>query len=184
MLLAALLAKAVTCVALNVYHEARGEPLAGQYAVALVTRNRATVSDEGVCREVYRPYQFSWTRGRAPRAHGPAWDTARRVAQETLVGAVLDMTRGATYYHAVTVRPVWVRGLTPTCRLGRHIFYHVSAAAGIMGVPSRPNWSHLVSIHAIAGGAHEVAYEVGSYYTSTTRLGSPPGRFIVDAGAH
>jgi len=30
----------IECLALNVYHEARGEPIAGQLAVALVTENR------------------------------------------------------------------------------------------------------------------------------------------------
>ena len=32
---------ALLCLALNIYHEARGEPLKGQIAVASVTMNRA-----------------------------------------------------------------------------------------------------------------------------------------------
>ena len=33
---------AILCLALTVYHESRGEPQAGQYAVAEVVMNRST----------------------------------------------------------------------------------------------------------------------------------------------
>src|SRR5690606_12076272 len=56
-----LIATALSCLALNVFHESRGEPLMGQYAVALVTVNRARRDEEQVCEETFKSKQFSWT---------------------------------------------------------------------------------------------------------------------------
>lgn len=51
------------CLATNIYHEARGEPEAGQFLVGFVTMNR--VRDPrwpgSVCKVVYQPGQFIWT---------------------------------------------------------------------------------------------------------------------------
>ena len=47
----------LTCLALNVYYEARGEPAAGRYAVAEVTMNRVAS----------RSHSFSTTGCRPPR---------------------------------------------------------------------------------------------------------------------
>jgi N-acetylmuramoyl-L-alanine amidase len=52
---------ALLCLALNVYHEARGETVEGQVAVAMVTMNRAGWDTRNVCPTVYKPRQFSWT---------------------------------------------------------------------------------------------------------------------------
>jgi len=45
----------IQCLATNIYHEARGEPLPGKYAVAIVTLNRVKSADHpnDVCRVVY-----------------------------------------------------------------------------------------------------------------------------------
>jgi spore germination cell wall hydrolase CwlJ-like protein len=51
----------LTCLALNVYYEARGEPLAGKYAVAEVTMNRvASPRHPGTVCEVV--YEKRWDR--------------------------------------------------------------------------------------------------------------------------
>lgn len=56
--------KDIRCLAVNIYHEARGEPEIGQMMVAFVTMNR--VNDHrfpnDVCSVVYQPHQFSWTK--------------------------------------------------------------------------------------------------------------------------
>jgi N-acetylmuramoyl-L-alanine amidase len=81
------------CLAENVYFEARGEPLEGQYAVAEVTLNR-TRSDHfphtvcGVVHEIrWNPSRrrlvadFSWTeQGGLSPEDGPAWKQAMAVA--------------------------------------------------------------------------------------------------------
>src|SRR5712691_9885631 len=62
----------LTCLARNVYFESRGEPLAGQYAVAEVTMNR-TVSGRypaTVCGVVY---QKNWDRLRGRHVGAFSW---------------------------------------------------------------------------------------------------------------
>jgi spore germination cell wall hydrolase CwlJ-like protein len=43
------LAAALVCLSLNIYHESRKQPLAGQHAVAQVTWNRAGHDADRVC---------------------------------------------------------------------------------------------------------------------------------------
>ena len=64
---------AITCLALNLYHEARGEPEIGQWAVAQVTMNRAEHDPAKVCDTVFKPRQFSWTN---PLVEAPARDSS------------------------------------------------------------------------------------------------------------
>jgi spore germination cell wall hydrolase CwlJ-like protein len=54
---------ALTCLADNVYNEARGESIEGQLAVALVTLSRTLFPEypKDVCGVVYQKNQFSWT---------------------------------------------------------------------------------------------------------------------------
>ena len=51
------------CLAMNIYHEARGERWEGQIAVAHVTMNRVAHDEwpNNVCDVVYQKKQFSWT---------------------------------------------------------------------------------------------------------------------------
>ena len=53
----------IKCLADNIYHEARGEPLKGQLMVGQTVINRAKDSrwKPTVCGVVYQPKQFSWT---------------------------------------------------------------------------------------------------------------------------
>jgi len=119
-------AKQEQCLALNVYHEARGEPEAGKRAVAEVTLARVAERSTSICREVYRPAQFSWT-ATPTRAHGPAWRDAQRVAAAVLFdemrGACCEHAKGATYYHANSVRPGWARTMERVATIGNHHFY-------------------------------------------------------------
>lgn len=129
---------ALLCLAINIYHESRGEPIMGQYGVALVTVNRAKTHDR-VCHEVFRKAQFSWTSAvkKTPKGwHIPhhmlprepdAWDKALIIARVTLDGRMLDVTRGATFYHANYVRPRWRLAMVQTKRIGAHIFYSLPA---------------------------------------------------------
>lgn len=122
---------AVLCLALNIFHEARGELIPGQYAVAQVTMNRAGGKQRNICREVYKPRAFSWThqkvRFKHPSKTNPhAWQTAQRIARIVIAGNVnVDLSRGATHYHATHVRPDWSKSpqLVRTRRIGNHIFY-------------------------------------------------------------
>lgn len=132
-----LLESAVLCLALNVYHEARGEDTIGQYAVAQVTLNRSRDSQRTICQEVFRPAQFSWTNGLEVRAtrkgwvvadvakprEREAWEKAKTVAEIAMFTNMDDYSNGATHYHATSMTPYWTRGMQLTTVIGRHRFY-------------------------------------------------------------
>ncbi len=98
----------VTCLAQNVYHEARGEGATGMVAVAAVALNRAMATGRSVCSVVYERNgngcQFSWTcngrRGREAR-ESESWRQALTVARLAMKeqGAHPDPTRGAMYFN-------------------------------------------------------------------------------------
>jgi spore germination cell wall hydrolase CwlJ-like protein len=118
--------QSVACLARNVYFEARGEPLAGQYAVAEVTMNRRGWGPfrKTVCAVVYEPGAFSWTSNRRlPEPGGDAWDSAQRVAEAVYWQKHTPTLQGVRYYHATYVNPDWAKEKRRVARIGRHIFY-------------------------------------------------------------
>lgn len=119
------LKNALMCLALNIYHEARGEPINGQIAVAMVTMNRANWDTAEVCNVVYAHRQFSWTH--TIKKHKPteaaAWRRAQRIALGVIEGRHKDKTAGATHFHERTVKPIWRHALKRTTTIGRHVFY-------------------------------------------------------------
>lgn len=119
-------AQSLACLARNVYFEARGEPLAGQYAVAEVTMNRRGWGPfrKTVCAVVYEPGAFSWTGfRRLPEPSGKAWEMARKVAETVYWQKHTPVLPGVRYYHATYVRPDWAKERERVARIGRHIFY-------------------------------------------------------------
>lgn len=130
-----LLTTAALCMALNIYHEARGEPVLGQYAVAYVTLNRAESDKEKICDVVLARKQFSWTtklvKGKKLLKSGEpidedAWKKAQIIASVTLSGRMMDITKGSTHYHAKRVNPYWSKTMPVMAVMGQHIFYKYS----------------------------------------------------------
>lgn len=152
----------LTCLACNIYHEARDQPEPGQLAVAMVTLNRLRTADfpKSICEVVWekgRDYrtgrtvaQFSWTLDdRSDRVTEPAaWDKAKSLAARAMatlapapVSLVPDPSLGALYFHADSVTPDWSgdAGLRLVTRIGNHLFYaRTKDAPGITLVSSRP----------------------------------------------
>lgn len=127
----------VKCLAMNVYHEARGEPLSGQYAVASVTLNRVKADryPDDVCRVVYQKAwverrqryvaAFSWTTDGSsdiPK-ESVAWKHAMKVASHAYYHPAAGKVKGALYYHADYVKPRWAKYKLRVAKIGRHIFY-------------------------------------------------------------
>ena len=111
------------CLAFNVYFEARGEPLAGQWAVAEVTMTRSANSSRSVCEEVFADRQFSWTLLTRPTiTNRVAWDTALYVARGTLEHGS-SFAKGATHFHSTKVKPKWAKQLCVVTTIGKHVFY-------------------------------------------------------------
>ena len=116
----------LACLARNIYFEARGEPITGQYAVAEVTMNRkgAGLFSRSVCEVVYERAAFSWTLAPVlPEPGGDEWERAQEVAEAVYYGRHAPMLRGARFYHATYVRPDWARTKKRVTQIGRHIFY-------------------------------------------------------------
>ena len=116
------------CLAMNVYREARNQPIEGQLAVAHVTLNRYAVDDlPTICDVVFKAGYFAWTRDPKLVAAWPrdesAWDTAQRVAREALADPSDDPVKGSTYFHTVSTDPDWAAGLVRVGRIGDHVFY-------------------------------------------------------------
>lgn len=115
------------CLALNIYHEARGERVEGQIAVAQVTMNRVEHDKWGstICEVVYQPKQFSWTHmieDQTPQ-ESRAWRKAKVIARDVMIGNVDDPTMGAVYYHANYVNPDWAEYMDLSKVIGNHLFY-------------------------------------------------------------
>ena len=129
-----MISAALMCLALNVYHEARSEPLQGQAAVAHVVLNRVASGrwPDDVCSVVQQGYekgrfkcQFTWYCDGKPDEPTEilAWAKSVLVANQVLTGVVPDVTNGATHYHARYVNPYWSASLYKTVTYGSHLFY-------------------------------------------------------------
>ncbi|MDH5324512.1 MAG: cell wall hydrolase [Gammaproteobacteria bacterium] len=128
----------IRCLAMNVYHEARGEPKPGKYAVAKVTMNRVDSKHHpnDVCRVVYYKQwskrrqryisAFSWTNDKVTDIpeESQAWIEAVRIAREVYREEVpANKVKDALFYHADYVKPRWARNKVKVAKIGKHIFY-------------------------------------------------------------
>lgn len=121
------------CLALNIYHEARSEPLSGQIAVAQVTLNRVASKafPPSVCEVVKQGgqqrnrCQFSWwCDGKSDQPTEPrAWRRSLELGRQVLANQTPDPTDGALFYHADYVEPRWSSAFQQTAQIGRHLFY-------------------------------------------------------------
>lgn len=113
------------CLAAAVYHESKGEPLAGQLAVAEVIINRARSGRfaSTLCGVVTQRSQFSFVRGghipTPPR--NAAWRNAVAIAHIALDDLADSPVSTALFFHARYVSPGW--RLHRLSAVGNHIFY-------------------------------------------------------------
>ena len=121
------------CLALNIYFEARSEPVQGQIAIAEVTLNRVASTDypDDVCSVVLQENkdgcQFSWWcdgKSDQPSEHTSLRTSkalARLMLQEgdyiTVIG------KDAIHYHNDEVSPYWADDMHKLQQIGKHIFY-------------------------------------------------------------
>lgn len=134
------------CMALNIYHEARSDNLAGKYAVGDVVLNR--VRDrrypDTVCEVVYQAQmkpswknpdvlipvrhrcQFSWYcdgKDDTPK-DDVAWLEAQEIAYMLMhTQNFVGISEGSTHYHATYVDPIWNRRMQHVGRIGDHLFF-------------------------------------------------------------
>lgn len=131
------------CLTKAIYHEARGEPEAGQWAVAQVIINRVKHHKypNSICGVVYQNAhlanrcQFSFAcdgksdnGGNGNRIVRTSWVKAGLIAnfvfkqyqQEKSVDLLPETT---LFYHASRVQPTWASAYQPVKTIGAHIFY-------------------------------------------------------------
>ena len=141
-------------LARTLWGEARGgdgspgfdDNIRGMEAVACVVMNRIAVAKahggwywwggtvQDVCR---KPRQFScWNADDPNKAKmeavteaDPAYAAALRIAGRAVAGALADVTRGATHYHAEGVSPKWALAMELRAIVGRHRFYREGEAS-------------------------------------------------------
>lgn len=133
---------ALQALALNLYHEARGETIDGMIMIGKVTLNRVENEHfpDNVCDVVYQgrknvdgsmqryKCQFSWyCDGQSDRpTNEKSWDVSRDLAQELLDGVHDDFGFDATHYlnpKVVSRMPRWSRVYTFIGSVGDHHFY-------------------------------------------------------------
>jgi len=123
---------ATMCLALNIFFEARQEPISGQLAVAEVTLNRVTDDryPDNVCDVVWEDKQFSWTHDGKhddPTRMGyldvQAWHTVFELAENVIKDKSLLLGITATHYHSVEVNPFWTSHYEFDGQIGGHVFY-------------------------------------------------------------
>ena len=123
------------CLAEAIYHEARGEPVSGQIAVAQVVLNRTLggswpkkvceVTQQGVENGEKCQFSYACMRSGLTKPSGYVWDNALGLADEILAGgAWLEEMLDATHFHRFDLKPVWRLSLFEVGRFGRHIFYN------------------------------------------------------------
>ena len=146
--------KDAKCLAMNMYHEARGQGSAGLLAVSSVVLNR--VRDKrfpnNICEVVYQgPTIESWKTRKTPNPKDAVFYPIRHKCQFswwcdgrsdipkdkktykrllTIASSIvynkfdfIDITDGATFYHADYVTPSWAKTKIKTVEIQDHIFY-------------------------------------------------------------
>lgn len=139
-----MLAEAVLIMTMNIYHEARGESLAGQQAVAdtVITRVCDARWPDSVKGVVLQRKQFSWVKEKRVKnvfdlmalqdaiLHSKktkpqeieAYRRAEKIARKVLQSGYKPRNK-FTHFHTTKVHPYWARykGLW----VGNHIFYRM-----------------------------------------------------------
>lgn len=124
------------CLALTVYFESRGEPVAGQMAVAAVVLARAASEafPDTVCEVVTEANapglhrcQFSWwCDGRSDEPKDPEEFTkAMGIALYSML--LIPQPEKPTHFHAIDQEAPW--DLEHVATIGRHLFYAEASAA-------------------------------------------------------
>lgn len=131
----------VDAMARTVWGESRGEPFAGQVAVAHVILNRWRspvtwwkrergdgIPDDTIEAVTRDPWQFTCWKDQYPRIirvdlETKAFRTAMRAAIEA-IDVAPDPTKGSCHYYADHIKaPAWARGKKPVVVIGHHRFF-------------------------------------------------------------
>ncbi|WP_417578713.1 cell wall hydrolase [Pelagibacterium sp.] len=136
-------ASEIHCLAQAIYHESRGEPDRGQWAVASVILNRvdSRTYPDSVCGVVFQNAhmpnrcQFSFACDGRPDDGGNGNVIDRESWVQSNIMALIayrksldgkrheDGLTTAMHFHTTTVSPSWASAYTQVAAIGNHIFY-------------------------------------------------------------
>ena len=139
----------ITCLAKNMYFEARSEGIAGVVATTQVVYNRVNseeypnticevieqakisqwwLKEKGIIKPIKNKCQFSWfcdgysDEPKDDKTYSELFELAEQFVNGEHEG-MIDITGGALWYHADYVHPRWSNSKEVTAKVGRHIFY-------------------------------------------------------------
>lgn len=126
----------LNCLTQAVYYEARGEPQAGQQAVAQVVLNRVRhpAFPKTICGVVHQrssagcQFTFACSKVVSDPIDDDAWRRSKTVASRALHGGVMASIGEATHFQ--TVRSGAFAGLLKVAQIGAHAFYRFAGHAG------------------------------------------------------
>lgn len=130
----------VLCLALNMYHEARGSSVEDQIATTYVVFNRLKSSEypltlrtneQNICNIVFDKYQFCWTNGviKTPKEK-EAWNKSQKLALELYYNDEhRKLANEFSLKHYVVssmlndpTKPKWINNRKLTVKIGKHSY--------------------------------------------------------------
>ena len=118
----------IKCMAMAIYFESRGSNLADQAAVTDVIMNRVESRKfpNTICEVVKQRHQFSffWD-GKSDRMRNTdAAASAYLLAYQVInYKRFRGITEGSDHYHAIYVKPYWIKSFNLVGKIGKHIYY-------------------------------------------------------------
>ena len=148
---------ALMCLALNIYFEARSEPIQGQIAIAEVTLNRVASEHypNDVCGVVLQENndgcQFSWWcdgKSDKPKENN-SLRTSKALAKLMLQEGdyITVVGKDATHYHTETIKPYWAKEFKKIKQVGKHIFYTMDKDKLLRPLPRPENFEQIIQNH-------------------------------------
>ena len=135
----ALNAAELECMALTLYHEARGESEAGMLGVGYVVMNRVKtrhLDSTTICQVVHKGpavngqlvrnrCQFNWAcDGRSDKpTETAAYERAVLTAEKVMRGEARNPVGASLYFHEARITWRYASSFTRIARIGNHIFY-------------------------------------------------------------
>ncbi|MCY4137613.1 MAG: cell wall hydrolase, partial [Rhodobacteraceae bacterium] len=123
-----------SCLTEAIYFEARGESVKGQVAVAEVVLNRrdspgypgtiCEVVDQGIQWRGKCQFSYNCDGLREVFHEKEAHRKAAFIAGKMLNGFESNVTKGALFFHSVSVRPGWSQNMIRTATIGNHKFFN------------------------------------------------------------
>lgn len=165
------------CLALNIYHEARGESVEGMVAVGQIVLNRKENAQfpNTICGVVKHDRsggkkgkcQFSWwCDGKSDDpTNKTSWNISESVAEALLEGGKIpSLLSDVNYYVKCGVKTVWLRTMSYYGRVGDHCFY----------IDDDGEWEAANNTPSVNRDLFAIAYRENDEITETELLHVPP----------